>query len=265
MAKYVDGSRGRCNDARRRGGRVLLRRGHRVPRGVQGGDGGGNRGHHGDASEPPRERVHRDIKSARQTTAPDADNIDLNAVRRFYLDTAERIKQALAPARAASPPRRRVQRWRQEESAMLESHVARSGSQSMREVRYEIIASRSSPRRSGRRRRRRRAAEAWLFFEEEAAEDSASLEARLLPQRDKRHEGGQGARARVSRSSTSDARAPRTPRRLCPAVAGREAVSSEARDAGKRALRRGRAPRRGRGSGAAAQLGARRHTWRAPP
>ena len=47
--------------ARRSFRRVLLRRGHRVPRGVQGGDGGGNRGHHGDASEaPPRERVHRD-------------------------------------------------------------------------------------------------------------------------------------------------------------------------------------------------------------
>ena len=68
MAKYVDGVAAAAARRTTRGAarigpfrRVLLRRGHRVPRGVQGGDGGGNRGHHGDASEaPPRERVHRD-------------------------------------------------------------------------------------------------------------------------------------------------------------------------------------------------------------
>ena len=79
----------------------------------------------------------------------------------------------------------------------------------MREVRYEIMRVKEliAEAELGAAVVDDELAEAWLFFEEEAAEDSASLEARLLPQRDKRLRGGQGARARVCGSSTSDARA----------------------------------------------------------
>ena len=103
MAKYVDGGAGRAHARRRaarRGGpfrRVLLRRGHRVPRGVQGGDGGGNRGHHGDASEaPPRERP-----TSRRRSAPGRPPRPTSTTERrpqrgapVRNDAAERIKQA---------------------------------------------------------------------------------------------------------------------------------------------------------------------------
>ena len=215
------------------------------------------------------EYIETGIKSARQTTAPDVDNIDLNAVRRFYLDTAERIKQALAPARAAKPTKEAaIQRWRQEESAMLESHVARSGSQSMREVRYEIMRVKEliAEAELGAAVVDDELAEAWLFFEEEAAEDSASLEARLLPQRDKRLRGEDKELAREVYALIDERRARAADAAQAVPRGGREGggVLGGARRGQSRALRRGRAPRRGRVSGAAAQLGARRrHVARA--
>ena len=180
--------------------------------------------------------VETGMKSARQATAPDAENIDLNAVRRFYLDTAERIKQALAPARAAKPVKeQQIAKWRQEELLMQESHVTRTGLQSMSEVRYETMRVKEliADAELDSATVDDELAEAWLFFENEAVEDSQSLEQRLIPQRDALVNGPEAALAKEVFALIDEriARAGDAKRSVPPALAKQEAAASVARDA----------------------------------
>ena len=176
------------------------------------------------------------LKSARQIHAPDADDVDLNAARRFYLDTAERIGQALGPARAAKPAKQAVvDQWRLEERVMFESHVTKTGRQSMAEVRYEIMRVKNliADAELDSATVDDELAEAWLFFEDEAVEDSGAFEMRLLSQRAALVAGPEPELAHevFALIDTRRARAADAKRAVPPALALMEAAAAAARDA----------------------------------
>ena len=182
------------------------------------------------------EYIETGVRSTIRPSKVDVETVDLEAARRFYLDAAERIKRALAPARAAKRVKRAaMERARQEELTMLESHVAKRGTQTVAEVRYETmrVKERIAEAELSAAIVDDELAEAWVFFEDEAAEDAASLEARLLPQRDQRLRGPDAAAAREVYALIDErrARAADAAAAVPPAAAAQETAASEAKDA----------------------------------
>lgn len=125
---------------------------------------------------------------------PDVDDLDLNAVKRFYEECTARVRDALAPARAAQEEAEdAIAALAAERRAMLDGHAAskaggKSGSMTMAEVRYETMqmnlliaeAELASANVADE------LAEAWTYFEAEGGQDCAAIEARLEKERESR-------------------------------------------------------------------------------
>jgi hypothetical protein len=126
------------------------------------------------------------VREARARALPpprdDLADLDLAAVQRFYRELTARVRDALAPARAAQGEAdAALASISDEQREMLEGHAADGGSMTMAEVRYETMKMTQliAEAEVASARVADELAEAWAFFEAEGAGDCAAIEARL--------------------------------------------------------------------------------------